>query len=402
MTSTAPVYDPRTPGFVADPYPHYAQLRAENPVHRTRFGFVLLTRHSDLRAAYDSPTLSRNTRLWDGFSGWRRGSEDGPLERMMQSWLVMIDPPRHTPLRAIHEAAFSRDRIAAMQADVEKIVGDLLDDATAAGGMDAVADFADRIPVYVINHMLGIPRQDWDRFVGWSRAIAQTSEAFLTRAVLAEGKQALQAMHDYFQPLVQDRRRYPGQDVLTALATEESDGVRLTEDLLLDSLIFLYQAGHPTGGQLLALALHSLLRHPDQLQLLRADRSLLPGAVEELQRFDGPVQMNDRVAVTDQEFAGLELRAGELVRLCIAAANRDPQRYPDPDTLDLGRDADGQLGYGRGLHYCIGEQLGRLQTRVAIDALLERAPGLRLADGEEVTFLPSVSNRGLARMAVRF
>jgi cytochrome P450 len=401
MTSTVPTYDPRTPGFIADPYSHYARLRAENPVHRTRFGFVLLTRHSDLRAAYDSPTLSRNTRLWDGFSGWRRGSEDGPLEQMMQSWLVMIDPPRHTPLRAIHEAAFSRDRVGSAQAGVEKIVGDLLDDAVRAGGMDAVADFADRIPVYVINQLLGMPRQDWDQFVGWSRAIAQTSEAFLTRAVLAEGKQALQAMHDYFRPLVQARRRDPGDDLLTALVTAESDGVRLTDDLLLDSLIFLYQAGHPTGGQLLALALHSLLRHPDQLERLRADPSLLPGAVEELQRFDGPVQMNDRVAVTDQEFAGLELRAGELVRLCIAAANRDPERYPDPDTLDLGRTAAGQLGYGRGLHYCIGEQLGRIQTRVAIEGLLDRAPGLRLAD-EEVTFLPSVSNRGVARMMVRF
>lgn len=401
MTDEAPTYDPRTPGFVADPYRHYSRLRAENPVHRTRFGFVLLTRHADLRAAYDSPELSRNTRLWEGFSGWRRGSEDGPLERMMESWLVMIDPPRHTPLRAIHAAAFGRERMDSVGPLVASIVADLLDRPAADGGMDAAADFADRVPVYVINALLGMPREDWDQFVVWSRAIAQTSEAFLSRAVLAAGKEALQGMHDYFRPLVESRRKEPGEDLLSALATIESDGVRLEDDLLLDSLIFLYQAGHPTGGQLIALALHSLLRHPDQLDRLRADRSLLSGAVEELQRFDGPVQMNDRVATADQEFAGFELKAGELVRLCIAAANRDPERYPEPDTLDLSRKADGQLGYGRGLHYCIGEQLGRIQTRLAIDGLLDRAPGLRLAD-EEVTFLPSVSNRGVARMAVLF
>ena len=398
--SDAPVtYDPRSPGFLADPYPHYARLREDNPIHRTRFGFVILTRHRDLRAAYDSTELSRNTRLWDGFESWRRGSTDGPLEQMMRSWLVMIDPPRHTPLRAIHERAFDRDRISSFEPVIEEIVADLLDAAAAAGGMDAVTDFADKVPVYVINRLLGLPREDWDQFVEWSRAISQTSEAFLTRKVLADGEAALAGLHGYLGPLAEERRKDPGDDLLSALATIESDGVRLADDLLLDSLIFLYQAGHPTGGQLLALALHSLLQHPDQIERLRTEPGLLPGAVEELQRYDGPVQMNDRVAVADMTFAGVELKAGELVRLCIAAANRDPERFADPDRLDVGRAPDGQLGYGRGLHYCIGEHLGRVQTRVAIAGLLDRAPGLRLT-GEEVVFLPSVSNRGLARMTV--
>jgi cytochrome P450 len=400
--SDAPVtYDPRSPGFLTDPYPHYARLREENPVHRTRFGFVILTRHRDLRAAYDSTELSRNTRHWEGFEGWRRGSTDGPLERMMQSWLVMIDPPRHTPLRAIHEAAFDRDRISSFQPVIEKIVADLLDDAAAAGGMDAAGDFADKVPVYVLNQLLGLPREDWDQFVEWSRAISATSEAFLTRKILADGTAALEGLHAYLRPLAEQRRREPGDDLLSALATIESDGVRLEDDLLLDSLIFLYQAGHPTGGGLLALALHSLLRHPDQIERLRQDPGLLPGGVEELQRFDGPVQMNDRVALRDMVFAGVELKEGELVRLCIAAANRDPERFADPDRLDVGRAPDGQLGYGRGLHYCIGEHLGRMQTRVAIAGLLDRAPGLRLG-AEEVSFRPAVSNRGLDRMVVDF
>ena len=235
----------------------------------------------------------------------------------------------------------------------------------------------------------------------WSRAISQTSEAFLTRKVLAGGQAALAGLHAYLGPLAEERRKDPGDDLLSALATIESDGVRLADHLLLDSLVFLYQAGHPTGGQLLALALHSLLRHPDQIERLRTEPGLLGGAVEELQRYDGPVQMNDRVAVEDMTFAGVELKAGELVRLCIAAANRDPERFGDPDRLDVGRAPDGQLGYGRGRHYCVGEHLGRVQTRVAIAGLLDRAPGLRLT-GEEVVFLPSVSNRGLARMTVDF
>lgn len=401
MQEARVTYDPLTPGYFADPYAHYAQLRAENPVHQTRFEFWVLTRYDDVVAAYRNPALSRNTRLWEHFGTWRRGSTDGPLEQMMANWLVMIDPPRHTGLREMHERVFTAELFATSGPAIERIVAELLAPARSAGGMDVVGEFADRIPVYLINHLLGLPRADWDQFVAWSRAIALTSEPQLTTKVLAAGRDAQQGMYDYLRPLVRKRRAEPGADLLSGLATVEFDGRPMAEDELLDSLIFLFQAGHPTSTQLLALAVHTLLQHPDQLSRLREDRSLLPDAVEELQRYDGPVQMNDRVALTDITVAGAQVRQGQLVRLFLGSANRDGDHYPDPDRLDLDRKVTDQLGYGHGLHHCVGATLGRMQARIALDALLDAAPQLRLAPGK-LRFLPSPSNRGLVALPVEF
>jgi cytochrome P450 len=401
METDRVTYNPMTPGYFADPYPHYADIRADNPVHVTKFGFVMLTRWDDVIAAYDDSRLSRDTRQWDGFADWRRGSTDGPLERMMANWLVMIDPPRHTPLRAVHDRVFTRELMTNTLPVVQEIVADLLKQCVSDGGTDLVGRFAQQIPVYVINHLLGLPRADWDQLVDWSRAISNTSEPMLTTKVLQAGRDALQGMYDYFGPLADKRAGNPGDDVLSGLAVTEVDGQRLTREELLDSLTFLYQAGHPTGTQLIALGMLSLLRHPDQLALLRSDPSLLPGAVEELQRYDGPVQMNDRVALDDIELFGLPVRKGQLVRLCLASANRDSEHYPDADRLDITRKVTDHLGFGRGLHYCVAAHLGTLQARTAIAELLKAAPDLRLTDAK-LRFLPSASNRGLVALPVEF
>jgi cytochrome P450 len=291
--------------------------------------------------------------------------------------------------------------MAAAATMVDKIVAELLDEGRADGGMDLVGQFADRIPVYLINHLLDVPAEDWGPFVAWSRAIALTSEAQLSTKVLHAGNEALEAMREYFGALVAARRAAPGDDMLSMLATEEVGGERMGTEELLDGLIFLYQAGHPTSTQLIVLAMYSLLRHPDQLARLRADRSLLPMAVEELQRYDGPVQMNDRVALTDLRLFGVDVSQGQLVRLCLGSANRDDERYADADRLDLGRVVTDQLGYGRGLHHCVGATLGQVQARIAIGALLDRAPGMRLT-GERIRFLPSAGNRGLVALPVEF
>ncbi|HEX6074141.1 MAG TPA: cytochrome P450 [Micromonosporaceae bacterium] len=401
METDRVTYNPMTPGYFADPYPHYADLRTDNPVHVTKFGFVMLTRWHDVIAAYDDSRLSRDTRQWDGFADWRRGVTDGPLERMMANWLVMIDPPRHTPLRAVHDRVFTRELLTGARPVVEQIVADLLEQGVTDGGTDLVGRFAEQIPVYVINHLLGLPRADWDQFVAWSKAISLTSEPMLTTKVLQAGRDALHGMYDYFGPLADKRASNPGNDVLSGLAVTEVAGQRLTREELLDSLTFLYQAGHPTGTQLIALGVLSLLKHPDQLARLREDPSLLPGAVEELQRYDGPVQMNDRVALEDLELFGLPVRQGQLVRLCLAAANRDSEHYPDADRLDVTRTVDDHLGFGRGLHYCVAAYLGTLQARIAIGELLKKTPDLRLTSAK-LRFLPSASNRGLVALPVEF
>ncbi|MBS2962341.1 cytochrome P450 [Actinocrinis puniceicyclus] len=394
-------YNPLSPGFFADPYPHYRQLREQNPVHYSRYGFWVLTRYRDVVAAYREPLLSRDMRLWENFEVWRRSPADGPLERMMANWIVMIDPPRHSPLRAIHEQVFDSALMTRADAVAARIVAELAEPARAAGGFDAVADFADRIPVYLLCALLDVPRPDWDAFVGWSRAIALTSEPQLTTKVLQQGREAQQSFYDYLGPLAARRRARPGDDVLSAMAVTEAGGTRLSDEELVDSLVFLYQAGHPTSTQLIALALQSLLEHPGQLGLLRDERSLLPGAIEELQRFDGPVQMNDRVALADIEIDGQPVTKGQVVRLCLASANRDEEQFPDADRLDLRREVRGQLGYGHGLHACIGAALGRAQTRHALGALLDFGPGLR-ATAQRRRYLPSPSNRGLVSLPVEF
>jgi cytochrome P450 len=223
----------------------------------------------------------------------------------------------------------------------------------------------------------------------------------LTTKVLQAGRQALQGMYDYLGPLVDSRRSAPGDDVLSGLSAGSAQGRRMDRQEVLDSITFLYQAGHPTGTQLIALGTHTLLRHPHQWERLRADRSLIANAIEEMQRYDGPVQMNDRVATQDVEVCGVALRRGQLVRLCLGAANRDPERYAEPDRFDIDRPPVEHLGYGHGLHYCVAAALGRAQARIALDALLETAPKLRLT-GAKLRYLPSVSNRGLILLPVEF
>jgi cytochrome P450 len=394
-------YNPIGPAFFADPYQQYARLRAENPIHVTKYGFIVLTRREHVVPAYRNAALSRNTKLWKDFPTWRRGVTDGPLERMMTNWLVMIDPPRHTPLRAIHEKVFTRRLFDAVGPAVDAIVADLLAPGVDAGGMDLVSGLADRAPVYLISQLLGLPRGDWDLLVEWSRAVALTNEPLLTTKVIAAGEAALQAMYDYFGPLVELRRTDVGDDALSGLAVTEVDGVRLTTGELLDSLVFLYQAGHPTSTHLMSLGVKSLLDHPDQLALLRGDPTLIPNAVEELHRFDGPVQMNDRVALEGIELFGREVHEGQLVRLCLASANRDGAHYRDADRLDVTRTVADQLGYGHGLHECVGARLGRLQARALLRLLLPAAPGLRHT-GAKLRYLPSASNRGLTALPVEF
>jgi cytochrome P450 len=392
-------YDPFAPGFIADPYPQYRQLREDNPAHFTKFGFLLLTRYRDVVAAYEDTRLSRDMRLWQAYGMWRLGSTDGPLERMMANWLVLIDPPRHTPLRAIHDQVFTRDLSARAATITNGAVADLLGAAASGGTMDVIGDYAGPLPVHVISSLLGLPREDWPRIVPWSNAIAMSSEPRLSPEILAAATAAMEGMKAYFAEQVEQRRQRPSDDLLSHLANAEHDGHRLTDEELLDTVIFLYQAGHPTTTHLIGLGVLALLRHPDQLERLRRDPSLLAGAVEELNRYDGPVQMNGRVALEDLEFLTVPVQKGQLVRLCLGSANRDGDRFPGADRLDITREAGAHLGFGKGIHYCVGAELGRLVARTAIAALLERAPGLRLAT-EDLQWSPSASNRALMALPV--
>lgn len=396
-------YEPMTPGYFNDPYPHYTELRKHNPVHETRFGFVMLLSFAEVLEAYRDEALSRDTRNWEDFRAWRRSDVDGPLEQMMANWLVMIDPPRHTPMRAIHDDMFGAGLLHQVQPFIAEELARLLDPIAKDGGGELVSGLADPLVSNVISYLLGIPRDAWKQFQQWSQAISATTESQLTTKVLTAGLEAQAGMYDELERVLASAPEEGGPALLHRLADVDSQGSKLSRQEVLDSAIFFYQAGHPTGSGAIALALLRLMEHPDQLELVRRmDPDALTSAVRELQRFDSPVQMNDRVALEDREVAGLPVRAGQLVRLCLASADRDrPELDGAGDVLDVTRTNSRNLGFGHGLHQCVAQALGERQTAAVLRAVLAAAPQLGLGEGK-VRYLPSVSNRGLRNLPVTF
>jgi cytochrome P450 len=268
--------------------------------------------------------------------------------------------------------------------------------------MDVIEDLAYPLPVTVISELLGVPAGDSETVKAWSRDVARAVDAIalpVAPEVIERGGRATQAMAEYFRELAGERRRRPGPDLLSGLVEAEEAGDRLTERELLATCILLYVAGHETTVNLIGNGLLALLRHPEERRRLQDDPALLPGAIEELLRYDGPVQRTGRMAACDAEIGGVPIPAGSLVLGLLGAANRDPAQFAEPDRLDLGRDEPRHLGFGSGIHYCLGASLARLEAQVAIGTLVRRFPALTLA-AECPAWRPSSTLRGLEALPV--
>ncbi len=369
------------PGFVDDPYPTYAALRAHDPVHQLAPGSVLLTRYDDVLAVYRSPHASSDKR--EAFAQpLGRGT---PIYEHHTSSLVFNDPPLHTRVRRLLMGALNQRAIARMEAGVVSLVDRLLDELADQPAPDLIEHFAAQIPVEVIGNLLAVPRDEREPLRDWSLAILSALEPAPAAAVLARANAATTDFLAYLRRLVADRERHPGDpeaDVLTRLLRGDDQG-RLSETELLHNCIFLLNAGHETTTNLIGNGLHALLTHRDQLERLAADPSLLTTAVEELLRFESPLQLNNRLAMAPIELSDRVLPAGRFITLGIGAANRDPAVFADPDRLDVARKPNNHLAFGQGAHACSGMNVARLEARIAIGRLLARHPRLAAAGTPE-------------------
>ncbi|MFV8132058.1 cytochrome P450 [Streptomyces syringium] len=381
---------------VADPYPCYRRYREEDPVHRGEDGWYLF-RHADVARVLSSRRYGRG-------GPPARLPEDCPhLRRTVANWMVFMDPPRHTRVRALVAKAFTPRIVEGLRPRIGELAGGLVAELAAQGEVDLVDGFAAPFPILVISELLGVPKEDRPWFRARAVDLQQATSARVARRpdAFAVAERAAREFGAYFRAEFARRRAEAagGTDLIAALLAEP---VRsgIDEDLLAGTCVHLLTAGHETTTNLLAKGLLALLAHPDRLDRLRARPGSLPGAVEELVRYDSPVQMISRWAHEDDRVGGRVIRRGEKVTLVLGSANRDPERFPDPDRLDLHRDARRHTAFGLGIHYCVGAPLARAEAEIGLTALLTGLPGLALAD-EPVRWADDLVFHGPARMVVR-
>jgi len=394
-------YRPSDPAVLADPFGVYRRLRDEDPAHWSpRLKAWVLTRYEDVkRVCLDTAGMSSD-RLRPFFATLpsAEAARMGELIRILTLWMVFRDPPEHTRLRRLASRVFHVRSIHALRPNVEALTQWLLERIGERASFDFIAEFAGPLPALVIMDMLGVPRADLPRlkrlsdemalFIGSARAAADKYE---------RAEAATHEMADLFRSLIKERRASRRADLLSDLVHLEEDGDRLTEDELVAMCVLLLFAGHETTTHHIANGLAALMRFPAEMEKLRRNPALAPAAVEELLRYDGPVQMIQRIALDEVEVGGVAIPKGSFVVLCPGAANRDPAVFAHPDRLDVARAPKNHVAFGNGAHFCIGAPLARAEARVAVGALVRRLPNLRVTT-RRPRWRPSFTLRGLAEL----
>ena len=379
--------------YFQDPHSVHARLRAQRPVSAVvmpgGWPAWLVAGYAEARAALADPRLRKTTPDW----------QPDPMFAALERHMLNSDPPDHERLRRLVNKAFTARRVERLRPRITSITAELLDAMPTQGEVDLLASFAFPLPITVICELLGIPVADRDDFRRWSATtLSDTATAEQVQADAA-------AMISYFRALLTVKRQQPADDLLSALISVRDSGDSLREDELLSMMFLLLVAGHETTVNLIASGTLALLLNPGELSRLRADPSLLDGAVEELLRAVSPVNhATFRFAAEPVEIGGAHISPGEVIVIALSSANRDPSRYadPDPDQLDLGRDSSGHLAFGHGIHYCLGAPLARLEAEIAFGALLQRFGSIRLAvPAESLRWRPSTLIHGLEALPVR-
>ena len=410
---TAEVSSPEVGGFAdlfspanrADPYPGYARMRETAPVWEVAPGFLVLTRHADcakvLRDQRFGHLEGPDAEMQRRRGPRRRLFADAPEdEREPVRSFLMLNPPDHTRLRRLVSRSFTPRRVEDLAPRIETLTRDLVDEVADCRSFDAVAALASPLPVAVISELFGVPLEDRPRLVQWSHALARGIEpAFL----LSDGeRETLVAARNDFAAYLFDeiarRRRRPTGDLVSDLVAVHDSGESLTEAEIVATCILLLIAGHETTTSLIGNGLYALMRHPEQLEELAGHPELVPGAVEEVLRFDSPVQLTMRVALEDAEAGGVSTPKGTFVLSLIGAANRDPLAYEDPDRLDIRRPPTQHLAFGQGIHFCLGAPLARLEAQIALRALVRTFGTLRPAG--DPTWKENAVLRGIQKLEV--
>jgi len=400
VTSSEVLFDPFLPEFNADPYPFYHRLREADPVHQSPLGFWVLTRYDDCVMVLRDPRFGRA-----GFEGLLESVYGNTVEQgRLPTSMLFRDPPDHTRLRGLVSRAFTPRVVEGLRPRIQQIVDGLLDRVQGAGRMEVISDLAYPLPVTVISEMLGVPEGDRERIKQWSADIARSLDAIglpTDPEIVDRGRTGRHAIGDYFRSLIPERKKRPRGDLLSLLIEAEEQGDKLSEGELLATCVLLYIAGHETTVNLIGNGLLALLRHPKELERLRDAPSLIQSAVEELLRYDGPVQRTARITNADVELAEHKIPKGSMVVPVIGAANRDPAHFPDPDRLDVSRPDNRHIAFGFGIHFCLGAPLARLEGQITLGTLLHRLPRLALST-ERPEWRESQVLRGLKALPVSF
>lgn len=397
------LFDPRDAVVIADPYPALARLRMADPVHwNERLGGWMLTRYEDIRRSLRDPRLSSD-RMRPFFAHLPDETRNSmaDLGAHMALWAVFNDPPDHTRLRGLMNRAFTTSAVAALRPKVADIVGGLIDDLLEEAEPDFLARFAYPLPATVIALLIGVPLDDVDLLKHWSDDLGSfVLTSRLSADKYSRANAAIREMNAYFGDLVEARRRRPADDIASALAAAADRGDFVSRDELVAACVLLLFAGHETTTHLLGNGLLALLRHPDQMERLRANPALVDNAVEEMLRWDGPSLAQVRVVAESYEIGGKTMRPGDRVFQMLAAANRDPETFAAPDRFDIGRAESGRhLTFGFGIHFCLGAPLARLEGQVAFPILLERLRDITLAAAPD--WSDSIVVRGLNSLRIR-
>ena len=390
-------YDPLSARAARDPYPGYAALRARAPGHRSRLLRAwVFSRHADVSAILRDHRHFAN----DPRKGTLSSRQLAMLPPPHDYTLLFLDPPDHTRLRMLIGTAFTPRAVKAYEPRIREIVEALVDDLDDPAGFDLMRAVAWPLPTIVMAEMLAVPVEDRTRFARWARCRARLLEPTSGPRERKAGDAALRAFDAYFRPVIERRRTEPGHDFVSDLVRALDEGAQLSEREALNMLRLLIAAGTETTTNLIGNGVLALLRNPDQLQRLREDPALIPGAVEELLRFDSPVQTDFRRVVADCEVSGFPMHKRDNVALLIGAANRDPDVFDEPDRLDVGRRRGPHLSFGRGSHRCPGASLARLECRIVLEVMLDRFSSIGLG-GDRPRYLKGIVRRGLESLTLR-
>lgn len=389
------------PGFFANPYALYDQWRAEAPVRwEPALRGWCVTSHAAVTAALADPHLSSD-RTEAYLAAFPLDARETlcTFARARSDMMLFVDPPKHTRLRGLVQKAFTPKMIEQLRPRIEHLVSEFLAPARANGGFDLISDLSEPLPGVVIAELLGVPPADRPQFKRWALDFATAISGGRTLDVVLRAQTSLLAMAEYLRPIIADRRMHPADDLLSALVAVEKQGELLNETELVATCMLLLIAGSETTTNLIGNGMLALLRNPGQLARLRAGEEGIRPAVEELLRYDTPVQASFRVAREATVIAGAPIQPGEMVVLVLGAANRDPSQFPEPNRLDIGRGDRRHLSFAHGPHFCLGAALARLEAQVAIAAILERLPGVRLAS-DQPDWRPLFAFRGLQSLPV--
>jgi len=404
MSEAAPIFNPFDPAFRADPYPFYAQLREQDPVHVSPFGFVVLTRYEDVARALRGAEFSRDVEAnaTSDVTDTARARRRETLRRRYESGeaaksILGLDPPDHTRLRRLVSLAFTPSAIERLRPRVQQLVDECLDRAADAGSIELVDDLAFPVPFQVISELLGMPTERSDEIRDWSQTLTAALEPTADDVIMEAADAASQQLGGYLREVIEDRREHLGDDLLSQLLLVEEAGDRLSPAELMSFVVLLYVAGHETTVNLIGNGTLALLRHPDELARWRDDPALDGSAIDELLRYDGPVQQTVRIPMQEVRFGDVTVAPGSTVMTVLGAASHDPAMFDDPETVHLDRpNANRHLGFAAGAHYCLGASLAKLEANVAITSLIRRFPGLSLAG--EPGWRDRLTIRGVAHL----